>query len=416
MAKTSQQFPAPQEKIALLVRSQGLTILKLASALLFAGALALAPAPAFAQHGGGGGGGSHGGGGGGGGASHGGFGGGGGSAPASSSGGGSHASGGSAGSGGSNNSGGGHWWNPFHSGSGAAAAPVKGTSSVPAGNIKSESSATVAPERFAAGNNSWQEPPSASARAAARVNYYGPANVNGSRPFVPLTSTTRVPVGSAHGAGMVAAAQHPFQPRRPGYPYYPFYPYFTGFGFGWGGFGPCDPFWGCYGYGYGYGFGYGFGGGLGYFGGIGSYGGYSSGYGSGWTDASSEVAANVTSADNVNSYLYAVPSSGSTQAADDSDAAQVARADSAPQRTYVLLYLKDGSSFAVTDYWLTGGKLHYVTSYGGENAVDESQVDLQRTVNENAARGVDFSLRPQPAAPGDAAVPAPAEIPEPQKP
>jgi hypothetical protein len=408
MTETSQQFPVPQEKIALLVPSQGVTILKIASALLFAGALALAPAPAFAQHGGGGGGGSHGGGGGG--ASHGGVGGGGGSARASSSGGESHASGGSGASGGSNNSsGGGHWWNPFHSGSGASAAPVKGASSVSAGNIKSESGATAAPERFAAGNNTWQEPPSASTRAAARVNYYGPANVNGSRPFVPLTSTTRVPAGSGHGAAMVAAAQHPFQPRRPGYAYYPYYP---GFGFGWGGFGACDPFWGCYGYG----FGYGFGGGPGYFGGVGSFGGASGGYGSGWTDASSEAAANVTSPDNVDSYLYAAPGTGGAQAADSSETAQVAPADSALQQTYVLLYLKDGSSFAVTDYWLTDGKLHYVTSYGGENAVDESQIDLQRTVNENAARGVDFSLRAQPVAPRDAAAPAREQNPEPQKP
>jgi hypothetical protein len=80
------------------------------------------------------------------------------------------------------------------------------------------------------------------------------------------------------------------------------------------------------------------------------------------------------------------------------------------------LYLKDGSSFAVSDYWLADGKLHYLTSYGGDNAVDESQVDLQRTVNENASRGVDFSLKPQPAGSGNAAAPAPAQNSEPQKP
>src|SRR5271154_1481152 len=91
MTKASQQLQVPQEKFAPLTPSNDLAIFKVASAALFACALALAPAPAFAQHGGGGGGGSHGGGGGGGGASHGGFGGGGGSAPASSSGGGCHA-------------------------------------------------------------------------------------------------------------------------------------------------------------------------------------------------------------------------------------------------------------------------------------------------------------------------------------
>jgi hypothetical protein len=406
MTTTSQPFPVSQEKFDLLPSRRGSSIPRIAAALAFIGALALAPVPAFAQHGGGGGGGggSHGGGGGGG--SHGSSG-GGGSASAPSGGGEAHANGGSAGSGNAAHSGsGGHWWNPFHSGSATSSA-------VPAGNIKSESSATSA--RFAAGNNTWQEPPSASARAAARVNYYGPANVNGSRPFVPLTSTTRAPLTSAHGAAVVAAAEHPFQPVRPGYPYYPYYPYsgyypyYGALGFGWGGFGPCDPFWGCNGYG----FGYGFGGGLGYFGGLGSYGGYSSGYGSGWTDESSEGSGNMTSPDSLNSYLYAAPGTGSAQAEDSANAVPPAPAESAPQQTYVLLYLKDGSSFAVSDYWMTNGKLHYVTSYGGENAVDEGQIDLQRTVNENAARGVDFSLRPERLPPTGE---APTQNPEPQKP
>jgi hypothetical protein len=403
MTTTSQQFPVSQEMFGLLHTRRGSSILKFAAALAFTGALALAPIPAFAQHGGGGGGGSHGGGGGGG--SHASSG-GGGSASAPAGGGESHANGGSAGSSNAAHGGsGGHWWNPFHSGSTTASA-------VPAGNIKSESSATS--ERFAAGNNTWQEPPSASARAAARVNYYGPANVNASRPFVPLTSTTRAPLTSAHGAAVVAAAEHPFQPVRPGYPYYPYnpnfgyYPYYGALGFGWGGLGPCDPFWGCNGYG----FGYGFGGGFGYFGGLGSYGGYPGGYGSGWTDESSEGSGSVTSPDNLNSYLYAAPGAGSAQAEDSVNAAPPAPAESAPQQAYVLLYLKDGSSFAVSDYWMSNGKLHYVTSYGGENAVDEGQIDLQRTVNENAARGVDFSLRPERLPSGE----APTQNPEPQKP
>src|SRR6202050_4951834 len=413
MTETSQQFSVPREQAAVPTRSQGSAIAKAAVAWVFVCALGLAPMPAFAQHGGGGGGGgSHGGGGGlgGGGGSHGGSGGGGGSASAPS-GAGSHASGASAASNAGGNSGG-HWWNPFHSGSTTSAAAAKG--GVPAGNIKSESSATGTPEHFAAGNNTWLEPPSASARAAARVNYYGPANVNPSRPFVPLSSTTRGSVGSARAGAMVAATQHPFQPVRPGYPYYPYYPYFGyapyygGLGFGFGGFGPCDPFWGCYGYG----FGYGFGGGLGYFGGNYGFGGDLS-YGPGWAGASAEGLGNATSPDNPNSYLYAVPGTSGAPAADSSAAAQTTPGDSAQQPTYVLLYLKDGSSFAVTDYWLTGGKLHYVTSYGGDNAVDQSQVDLQRTVNENAARGVGFSLRPQPSGNGDAATPT--QSPEPER-
>jgi hypothetical protein len=63
-----------------------------------------------------------------------------------------------------------------------------------------------------------------------------------------------------------------------------------------------------------------------------------------------------------------------------------------------LLYLADGTNFEVTSYWLSGGELHYITGYGGENAVPIARVDLQRTVNSNTARGVPFTLRPAPHA------------------
>jgi hypothetical protein len=72
------------------------------------------------------------------------------------------------------------------------------------------------------------------------------------------------------------------------------------------------------------------------------------------------------------------------------------RANNATAQPYVVIFLRDGSSYAVSDYWLSGGKLHYVTSYGGENSVDTNQLDLQRTVNENASHGVTFTLRPMP--------------------
>jgi hypothetical protein len=61
-----------------------------------------------------------------------------------------------------------------------------------------------------------------------------------------------------------------------------------------------------------------------------------------------------------------------------------------------LLYLKSGFSYGATDYWITGGELHYVTSYGGENAISVDQLDLDRTVNENASRGVPFLSRQGP--------------------
>ena len=76
--------------------------------------------------------------------------------------------------------------------------------------------------------------------------------------------------------------------------------------------------------------------------------------------------------------------------------ADTSQQNNANPQPYAVLILRDGSSYAVSDYWLAAGKLHYVTSYGGENSIDANQLDLQRTVNENALRGVTFTLRPAP--------------------
>jgi hypothetical protein len=71
----------------------------------------------------------------------------------------------------------------------------------------------------------------------------------------------------------------------------------------------------------------------------------------------------------------------------------------------VLLYLKDGTMYTASDYWLVDNKLHYVTSYSTESILDMDEVDLQRTVNENAKRAVRFTLKPNPN--GPTAAPAP---------
>jgi hypothetical protein len=68
-------------------------------------------------------------------------------------------------------------------------------------------------------------------------------------------------------------------------------------------------------------------------------------------------------------------------------------ADSTPT---VLLYLKDGTMLAASDYWIQDNKLHYLVNYGGENTVETDRVDLQRTVDENEKRGVKFWLKPNP--------------------
>jgi hypothetical protein len=63
-------------------------------------------------------------------------------------------------------------------------------------------------------------------------------------------------------------------------------------------------------------------------------------------------------------------------------------------------------------YWLDAGKLHYITNYGGESLIDITQLDLQRTVDENAQRGGSFTLRPAAAVPAPDAAPAPEPQPQ----
>lgn len=64
--------------------------------------------------------------------------------------------------------------------------------------------------------------------------------------------------------------------------------------------------------------------------------------------------------------------------------------------TSAVIYLNDGTSFAVTDYWVSDYQLHYVVDGARENVIALDQIDVQRTVDENAARGVNFTLRPAP--------------------
>lgn len=97
-----------------------------------------------------------------------------------------------------------------------------------------------------------------------------------------------------------------------------------------------------------------------------------------------------------NSPAYTPPPS------DNSSASQAS--PSTPKSTenssgILLLYLKDGAMYSVRDSWLAGGQLHYTTTDGSEGVVDLGAVDIQRTVDENAARGVPFTLKPNPATP-----------------
>jgi hypothetical protein len=91
----------------------------------------------------------------------------------------------------------------------------------------------------------------------------------------------------------------------------------------------------------------------------------------------------------------AAADSSSDAAAPDSAPAQ--HEDAAPQTT--LLQLKDGSMYGLSAYWVDGGELHYVTNYGGANAIALDEIDLAKTVQLNAAHGQAFVLAEKPAAP-----------------
>ena len=86
---------------------------------------------------------------------------------------------------------------------------------------------------------------------------------------------------------------------------------------------------------------------------------------------------------------------GASGSAMSSETGQLAN-NSESQKPDALLYLADGTNYAVSSYWLAGGELHYMTSYGAEDEVPLGRVDLQRTVDANAARGMPFTLRPAP--------------------
>jgi hypothetical protein len=86
-------------------------------------------------------------------------------------------------------------------------------------------------------------------------------------------------------------------------------------------------------------------------------------------------------------------------------------------RSETLLYFTDGSVFAVASYTVSNGKLHYVTAYGEESDVDVALLDVQKTINANAASGVTFTLTPPPSsAPGAAAPDPPSPSPAPPGP
>jgi hypothetical protein len=355
-------------------------LLKALLAIFCAIVLSLAPDPSFAQHSGGGGG-SHGGG----------------SSAGSHSGGGGHGgpAAGSTHSTGGGSGGGMHAGGATHSGTEAAAAsnPPSAGSHIWVGSSAGSPMSSAPIERFAAGNNIWQDPPStgtgpvvnsaASVKPSAAAHpFVIPAGYR--EPLVGSSAPKRPPLTAASSMrgpllGTTESPQPPRvfipQPRRRffGNNFFfvdggcigGFFPGFCGSALWWGSgyaWGPgCDPVLGCAGY----------------------------GYRNDVTDVSENMQVQSDAAPTQEYGPFRWQDSPAADSGVELRDLQVA------SKSAATIYLKDGSSYGVTDYWLTGGDLHYTTNYGGENSIPAERLDLQRTVDENAAGGVSFILSNQ---------------------
>lgn len=94
-------------------------------------------------------------------------------------------------------------------------------------------------------------------------------------------------------------------------------------------------------------------------------------------------------------------SAGDEAAADSPDdpaaTGETADASTEAKPQVTLLQLKDGSMYGLTSYWVEGGELHYMTNYGGANAIPLDRIDLAKTVQLNASSGQAFILKEKPA-------------------
>jgi hypothetical protein len=71
------------------------------------------------------------------------------------------------------------------------------------------------------------------------------------------------------------------------------------------------------------------------------------------------------------------------------------------ERQLVRLYLKDGSVYSVTDYWLVDDELHFTmfdetAAKSVERVIGFDELDLQRTTDVNTRQGFRFVLRNEP--------------------
>ena len=58
----------------------------------------------------------------------------------------------------------------------------------------------------------------------------------------------------------------------------------------------------------------------------------------------------------------------------------------------VIFYTRDGNGFGANDYWQEDEVVHLATTAGSEKTFPMSELDAKKTAEENAARGVYFTL------------------------
>ena len=77
-------------------------------------------------------------------------------------------------------------------------------------------------------------------------------------------------------------------------------------------------------------------------------------------------------------------------------AAEAALATERPQAQLTLIALKGETIYGATDYWIERGRLFCVLQSGAEGSFDLNEVDLGRTTQLNAERGITVTLRSRP--------------------
>jgi hypothetical protein len=83
-----------------------------------------------------------------------------------------------------------------------------------------------------------------------------------------------------------------------------------------------------------------------------------------------------------------------TSSEDQSPSNQASASTRSPvARGLFVLILKNGTTWAVKDYWLDQGYIEFVSDDNTRSHVPLDSVDVQKTVTENSARGLPFTLR-----------------------